>query len=202
MDSNVSRRWSQGIIAPKSGDFGLRSNDMDVIFKPARHNPPHLFIPNAVYMLTASTYQNENIIYTPERKTEWRDAFLKSTEIYGWKVIAWVVLHNHYHVLLDAPENAVSLTKLVASYHKFLARKWNVEDNSADRQVWWNFWDTCVRSERDYYTRLRYIFWNSVKHGLAVKPEDYLFSNYKEFLQTQSDFDFIGMDEVKDVPEF
>jgi len=175
---------------------------MDEIFKKTRHNPPHLFISNVVYMLTASTYQKENIIHALERKTEWRDAFFKASEIYGWKAIAWVVLHNHYHVLVESPENPFSLTKFVSSYHKFTARKWNMEDRIPGRQVWWNYWDACIRSERDYHNRLMYIFWNPVKHGLVEKPEEYLFSNYQDFLQLQDEFYFNGVDKVKDVPEF
>jgi putative transposase len=175
---------------------------MDEIFKKAQHNPPHLFIPNTVYMLTASTYQSENIISTPERKTEWRDAFLKAAEIYQWKAIAWVVLHNHYHSLVESPNNPSSPTEFVGSYHKFTARKWNAEDEDSGRQVWWNYWDTCIRSEQAYFNRLRYIFWNPVKHGLAAKPDEYPFSSYSGFLQAQNGLDFIGLEEVKDVPEF
>ena len=73
----------------------------------------------------------------------------------------------------------------------------------AGRKVWWNYWDTCIRSESDYYTRLRYVFWNPVKHGLVSAPEEYTFSNYQEFLlQWQVEFDFTDIDEVSDVPEF
>ncbi len=175
---------------------------MDDIFKKAQHNPPHWFIPGAVYMLTASTYQNENIIHTPERKIEWRNAFFKAAEIYHWQVIAWVILHNHYHALVVSPENPFNLSKFTGSCHKFTAKSWNTADKMLGRQVWWNFWDTCIRSEQDYLNRLRYIFWNPVKHGLVANPENYPFSSYKEFLQTQNEFDFIGMDEVIDVPEF
>jgi putative transposase len=71
------------------------------------------------------------------------------------------------------------------------------------RKVWWNYRDTCIRSEGDYYNRLKSIFWNPVKHGLVKNPEDYPFSNYKDFLsQWQIDFNFTDIDEVKDVPEF
>jgi len=174
---------------------------MDVIFKKAEHNPPHLFIPNAVYMLTASTYQKENIIHSSERKAEWRDAFLKAANLYHWRVIAWVILNNHYHALAESPENSISLTKFVGSYHKFTSRKWNKDDGISGRQVWWSYWDTCIRSEKDFYNRLKYIFWNPVKHELVEKPEDYQFSSYRDFLQSE-ETDFTGMDEVIDVPEF
>lgn len=174
----------------------------DNTFKRAPHNPPHLFLPNTFYMLTASTYQKVPIISDPKRKLEWIEAFLKAAEIYKWQVIAWVVLHNHYHAIVQSPENVGTLSKFVGSFHKFTARMWNDEDGSNGRKVWWNYWDTCIRSENDYYTRLRYIFWNPVKHGLVNTPEDYPFSSYKEFLSKwQMEFNFTNMEEVHDVPE-
>ena len=135
-----------------------------------------------------------------QRKGEWRDAFHEAAKIYQWQIIAWVVLHDHYHAIVQAPENAGSLAKFTASYHKFTGRKWNDEDGLTSRKVWWNYWDTCIRSEHDYYNRLKYVFWNPVKHGLVEKPEDYNFSNYNEYLE--QGFEFAEMDEVNDVPEF
>ena len=173
------------------------------IFKKAPHNPPHLFLPNTLYMLTASTYQHQYIMQAPDRKQQWIEAFLKSAEIYNWKIIAWVVLSTHYHAIVQSPENAKTLSKFIGSYHKYTARLWNQEDKQSSRKVWWNYWDTCLLSEYEYYNRLRYVFWNPVKHGLVNNPEDYLFSSYKDFLmEWQVDFNFTNLDEVNDVPEF
>lgn len=154
-------------------------------------------------MLTGSIYQNQFLMRSSKRKDDWRDAFLKSAGIYQWLVIAWVVLDNHYHAIVRSPGNPKTLSKFIGSYHKYTARKWNNEDGLMGRKVWWNYWDTCIRSERDYLNRLRYVFWNPVKHGLVDAPQGYPFSNYKDFLlHWQTDFDFVGMEEVKDVPEF
>jgi hypothetical protein len=77
-----------------------------------------------------------------------------------------------------------------------------MEDSIPGRRVWWNYWDTCICSEQNYYNRLKYVFWNPVKHGLAERPEEYVFGNYRDFLQAQNEFEFSGVDEVIDVPEF
>ena len=175
---------------------------MDNSYKSAPHNPPHWFQENAIFMLTASIYQNQLLMFLPKRKIAWHDSFVEAAKLYGWHIIAWVVLHNHYHAMVESPENASSLSKFVGSYHKFTARQWNGDEDTRGRKVWWNYWDTCIRSEKDFYNRLRYIFWNPVKHGLVEKPNDYSFSNYLDFLKQQDDFDFIGMEEVNDVPEF
>ena len=140
---------------------------------------------------------------SPKRKLDWIESFLKAAETYKWQVIAWVILHNHYHAVVQSPDHAGTLSKFVSSYHKFTARKWNDEDEMTRRKVWWNYWDTCLLSENDYYNRLRYVYWNPVKHGLSNTAEGYQFSNYQQFSTNwQSDFNFTNMNEVNDVPEF
>lgn len=175
---------------------------MDDIFKPANNNPPHLFRANAIYLITASTYQKEPIIYPDDRKALWQDAFLMAAKLYDWVVIAWVVLNNHYHTLVEAPDNPLNLSKFIGSYHQFTARQWNDADGTPGRKVWWNYWDTCIRTEKDFQNRLHYVFWNPVKHGLAETPEAYPFSNYQAYLETQDVIAFTGFEEVTDVPEF
>jgi putative transposase len=171
-----------------------------IIFKTAPHNPPHLFVADTLYMLTASIYKKADLMKSHQRKTEWRQAFCDAAKIYQWQIVAWVVLHNHYHVIVHSPEHVDNLPKFINSYHKFTARKWNSDDGMKSRQVWWNYWDTCIRCEQDYYNRLKYVFWNPVKHGLVEKPEDYGFSNYRDFLN--QGFDHTIISEVNDVHEF
>ncbi len=98
------------------------------------------------------------------------------------------MLSNHYHVIIQAPETGGhELPKLVASYHKFTARRWNDEDAQTGRQVWWNYWDTCLRSRAAYLARWNYIHWNPVRHGLVARPEDYAFSSYRQFCEGAPD---------------
>lgn len=173
------------------------------IFKRYPHNLPHLFLPDCYYMITASNYQKEPLMASAQRKQDWIRSFLKTAELYKWQAIAWVVLNNHYHAIVRSPEDAQTLLKFVGSYHKFTARRWNDEEVCNGRQVWWNYWDTCLTSEKSFYSRLRYVFWNPVKHGLSETPENYPFGNYREFLVNwQVEFDFTNMEEVDDVPEF
>jgi putative transposase len=174
-----------------------------MVFKPGHNTPPHLFLPDWFYMITGSVYKGQPLIRSNSRKREFVNAFLTSAGLYHWIIVAWVVMDNHYHAILKSPEiGSSNLSKFVASYHKFTARRWNSEDKSTGRKVWWNYWDTCIRSQVDYLNRLRYIFWNPVKHGFVKEPSEYQYSNYITFMEKEW-FD-IGQKsvEVKDVPEF
>lgn len=176
-------------------------------FKKAPHTPPHLFRANAVYIITGAAYQKRPWIQSNTRKEQWLSAFRKAAEICGWSIIAWVVLNNHYHVIVRASEaSAETLPKFTASYHKFTARQWNDEDNPRGRQVWWNYWDTCIRAEADYLARFNYVHWNPVKHGIVSRPEEYAFSSYRGYFAAQPQIlqkleAAYPFSSVKDVPD-
>ena len=177
----------------------------DSIFKIGNHTPVHLFRANATYMLTASIYDTEHLMKSDARKAVWRDSFYKAAEIYQWIIIAWVVLSNHYHAILrSSVDPKKSIDKFVGSYHKFTARKWNDEDGQTGRPVWWNYFDTCIRDRGEFFARLNYVHWNPVKHGLVKRPEDYLFSSYRDFMKRKwaKGNQALEIEEIKDVPEF
>jgi putative transposase len=175
----------------------------DPVFKPGHNTPPHLFVADWPYMLTGATYKRQPFIRSEARKKEWISAFLSASEIYHWKVFAWVVFDNHYHAILKSPDNGIAnLPKFVSSFHKYTARHWNDQENETSRMVWWNYWDTCIKSQEDYLKRLQYVFWNPVKHGFVDEPSEYAYSNYNDFLKHE--WFEIGSNpvEVENVPEF
>jgi putative transposase len=109
-------------------------------FKTSTHTPAHLLQAGAYYMLSGATFQHAHHLATDERKAAWHAAFVFAADCYGWDIKAWVVLSNHYHAIVQAPETgAEDLPKFVASYHKFTATRWNEEDQQTGRQVWWNY---------------------------------------------------------------
>jgi putative transposase len=156
-------------------------------------------------MVTASIYESEHIMKSDARKESWRHSFHTAAEIYQWKIIAWVVLSNHYHAILRSPTDAEkSIDKFVGSYHKFTARKWNAEDGQTGRPVWWNYFDTCIRDQGEFFAKLNYIHWNPVKHGLVKRPENYAFSSYQDFLKRKwaKVNKILEHEDLTDVPEF
>lgn len=173
----------------------------DNVLKSGPHTPTHLFRADAIYMITGAIYQRHDLIRSSARKSQWRDSFVRASTLYGWDIVAWAVLNNHYHVLVRSPEcDATNLPKYIGSLHKFTARRWNDEDNSPGRRVWWNYWDTCVRSERELINKLRYILWNPVKHGLVEAAADYAFSNYTDCMLRWKTGSFLSnLSEVSDV---
>ena len=57
----------------------------------------------------------------------------------------------------------------------------------AGRQVWHNYWDTCVRTEADYWTRFNYIHYNPIKHGYVKQFSNWPFSSYGYYLERRGE---------------
>jgi putative transposase len=51
-----------------------------------------------------------------------------------------------------------------------------------DREVWQNYWDTCLTHEKSYLARMHYVMLNPVKHGFVADPAEYPFSSYCWFI--------------------
>lgn len=96
---------------------------------------------------------------------------------------AWAVLNNHYHFIAQAPEDATTLEKLMRQLHSITAVEINRWDNTPGRQVWFNYWDSCLTYERSYLARLHYVHTNPTKHGLVHNAMNYPFCSYKWFVE-------------------
>jgi putative transposase len=52
------------------------------------------------------------------------------------------------------------------------------------RQVWYNYWDSCITHESSYWARLNYVHQNPVKHGFVADAGDYPFCSYHWFTES------------------
>jgi putative transposase len=152
------------------------------IYKDYRHNPPHLYIPNAIYMITGSTIGKHSFFDTDLKMAYLLNTLQERASKMDWKVEAWAILSNHYHFIAKAPGDASTLSPLIRCIHSLSARYVNDLDKVPGRRIWHNYWDKCISSDKAYLVRLHYVNLNPVKHGLVEKPEDYSFSSYKYFM--------------------
>ena len=148
------------------------------------HHPPHWFQDNTWYALTACTFNRVPIFQADEKKALWRDQLKTLTIELHLSLAAWVILDNHYHLLIEF-DNASELPHILRRLHGSTANAVNKLDDTLGRRVWQNYWDTCIRNERGYWMRFNYIHHNPVKHGLTHCMSDYEFSSYAYYLRTR-----------------
>ena len=146
------------------------------------HSPPHPVQDQLFYLLTAVCYEHQLHMQTVDRRRQLLDAVSKNFNKQGMKLLAWVILPNHYHLLADVTEfeKLGSIFRLV---HGPTSRQWNLKDGQSGRKVWYRFSDRAIRSERHYFTTLNYIHFNPVKHGYVESPYDWAESSVHWYLE-------------------
>lgn len=162
---------------------------MESLYKTYQHVPPHYFVPNAKYMVTGAIAHKQSILRNDKYKYFFLQTLFEKANLFDWELEAWAVLDNHYHFIAQAPDNSTNLRKILQQTHSITAIQFNRWDNTSGRQVWQNYWDTCITYEKSYLARLRYVHENPIKHGLVDNAIDYPFCSYKWFRE-QGDNDF------------
>ena len=131
------------------------------------HSPTHVFLPGAFYMVTAGTLDKEHFFRSPERLMLLQNVLFESLDLERWDLQSWAVFSNHYHFIAHAPENATTLKSTIKRLHSKTAVEINGLDQTPGRQVWFQYWDTCLTYERSYLARLNYVNKKPVHHGLV-----------------------------------
>lgn len=144
---------------------------------PWPHAPVHRLSERGVFFVTAATYRKEHFFGSRKRLRRLHEDLLRKAQDFNWRLEAWAVFSNHYHLVAHSPENeedATSLSTFLNQLHSLSATWANRLDNAPGRKVWHNFRDTQLTFERSYLARLSYTHRNAVKHGLVPVANQYL----------------------------
>jgi putative transposase len=126
-------------------------------------HPPHIYAQNAVYFLTGSTLRHQRFLAVGERRLLLHDILDNAIEDYGVTLYAWVILADHYHLLIKIGDVA-PLWKFIKRFHGESAIRLNKLDQTPGRQVWYQYWDRFPRNDKDFWSYFNYIHINPIKH--------------------------------------
>jgi len=142
------------------------------------------------YIVSAACYEHKSVIGQKDKRMhEVEQELINICNKLGINLFAWCVLPNHYHVLVEADAISVLLKEL-GKMHGRTSRKWNLEDESVGRQVWFNCVERLIKSDGHYWASVNYIHHNPVKHGYVKKWTDWKYSSADKYLND------IGKDEA------
>ncbi len=144
--------------------------------------PPHIYLDESWYMITAATMAHQPALAGDETKSHVRDALRDMVQHYHFRLLAWVILDNHYHLVLKT-RRGLDLTRFVAQLHGGTSRRINLASATPHRKIWRNYWDSMIRGEADLWTRFNYIHHNPVKHGYVARAEEWASSSYHYYLR-------------------
>jgi len=101
---------------------------------------------------------------------------LKYFDGHRYRLIAWCVMPNHVHVLIEMMGE--SLSKIVHSWKSYTAHQAN--KLLGRNGVFWgpDYFDRYIRDEKHLNATVEYILRNPVKAGLVDVPEEWPWAGY------------------------
>lgn len=144
------------------------------------HAPPHFGTEEDYYHISAACYEHAPILDSISRLTEFESDLISGLTDSGvGEVRAWVVLPNHYHLLIKT--KLPIFGKWIGRLHNRTATRWNGEDKCRGRKVWHRFSDRRIRGEIHFYRTINYIHANPVKHGLVERSREWAWSSFNGY---------------------
>ncbi len=149
------------------------------------HAPPHPFRQAGYYFITAANAEHAPIMSEPARRTEFETRLLEAMQSIQADVVGWVVLPNHYHILIGVG-TLDSVSAALKGLHGSTSREWNLADGqTGKRRVWYKFADRLIRDEAHYHRTLNYIHYNPIKHGYSTEPYEWPWSSVHNYFDSQ-----------------
>jgi len=109
----------------------------------------------------------------------------KMKSIYEFELIAWVVLPDHFHAVINPFDN--NLSELIKRFKLSYSMNFRKRNNLKSGRIWqFRFWDHVIRNQDDFNRHIDYVHYNPVKHGLVRSPFEYEYSSidkYSEYYQ-------------------
>src|SRR5260221_6556432 len=99
------------------------------------HHPPHIFLDDTWYIVTASIYQRQHLLRPPGYKELVRDQVKELIKEFQLQLAAWVILDDHYHILIKS-KAGTALPRFFARLHGRCGFELNSIDHKRGRQVW------------------------------------------------------------------
>ncbi|KAF0107561.1 MAG: transposase [Anaerolineaceae bacterium] len=141
------------------------------------HAPPHPYREAGYYLLTAANFEHVPVMAAPDRRSEFESGLIKVMKEIKAEIIAWVILPNHYHILVDI-ESLDLASAALKHLHGSTSRQWNIDDGLTEkRRVWYKFSDRLMRNEKQLHQTFNYIHYNPVKHGCTEDAYEWPWSS-------------------------
>lgn len=105
---------------------------------------------------------------------------------YAIRVIAYVLMPNHYHFLISVDEDG-ALSPFLQRLFNSYSQAFNLQQNRTGTLFEGRAKSVHNADSTYIYALIRYIHLNPVVAGLTSEPEDWQFSNFREWIGVRSD---------------
>jgi putative transposase len=162
----------------------------------ARHVPrqPRLQVAGRTYHVTSRGNRKQTIFTTARDVTRFLEGLTIVAEDLGWRVLAYCVMPNHYHLLVETPKADLSrgMHRIKTRYVTWFNRRHGVEGHLFERR----FRSVGVDGTAHLLELFRYIAQNPVRASLCDDPLDWPWSSFAATAGLAPSPPFLVVDDV------
>jgi REP element-mobilizing transposase RayT len=158
--------------------------------------PRHLRVqyPGALYHLMARGNGRQDIVRDDDDRRRLRDYLGRAAVRCSWRVYAFVVLSNHFHVVLKTPEP--NLARGMQAFLSSYANAWARRHRFAGHVFQGRYRTELVEDETYLWTVTRYVHLNPVRARLVEHPASWPWSSYPGYADRRRRLEWVAYEEL------
>jgi putative transposase len=132
--------------------------------------------PGALYHVTARGDRREPIVEDDLDRESWVTLLGQTCDRFSWRMHAWCLMGNHYHLLLETPE--ANLSQGMRHLNGVWSQRFNRRHGRVGHVFQGRFKAIFVEQQSYLLELARYIVLNPVRAGIVALPEQWSWSSY------------------------
>jgi len=161
--------------------------------------PLRLEYPGAVWHVTSRGNERRGIFRDDEDRTQLLGMLARVVAMFRWKLHAYVLMGNHYHLLVETPEP--NLSRGMRQLNGLYTQRFNRRHKRAGHLLQGRFKGILVERESHLLELARYVVLNPVRAGLVRAAREWPWSSYRatagiakepEWLETAATLEHFG----------
>lgn len=140
---------------------------------------------NCFYHITSRGNERKNIFRKESDYLKFLGYMKKAKERYRFYVYAYVLMTNHYHLLIETTE--ANLSKIMQNINTAYTTYYNVKYQRSGHLFQGRYKSIVVEKEQYYLELSRYIHLNPVRARMVEKPQEYRWSSYRGYISNEGD---------------
>src|SRR5665213_248452 len=140
--------------------------------------PKRIHYEGAIYHVTSRGNERRKIVLDDSDRWMFLKVLVETVEHHGVVCHAWVLIDNHYHLLLETP--AANLSPAMKHLNGIYTQKFNKKYHRVGHLLQGRY--KAIVVEKDTYLKelCRYVVLNPVRAKMVKHPKDWKWSSYRE----------------------
>jgi len=155
---------------------------------------PRIEVPGGIYHVGAEGNRKCRIFADDYERRIFLMLLAKQTKRQEWVLLTYVLMTNHYHLLLRLRGRGLSdgMCGLNGEFARFTNRRHGLEGHLFRNRFWSDF----VEDDSHLLQAARYIVLNPIRAGICKRPEDWPWSSYRSCAGFEFPPEFLAADEL------